>query len=150
MPLEAYFLKSNRSTFMKGPPTSWTIDAVPSLTNLPDEVTGREDPGLLPFIAASTLIAVPPLPEAEVVFLLLVPGRAKPVTGRPLPVIGLTDWLGLPLDWVIGRDRDVPGRATWAVSFSSRSMSAIPSSSISVSSIQFFKVKALNFMYQMA
>lgn len=64
--------------------------------HLPDDVTGRDVPGLAPFIAASKL-AVPLRdalrPEDEPLRLLVL-GRAKPVSGRPLPVIGRTDWLG--------------------------------------------------------
>ena len=62
---------------------------------LPDEVTGRVVPGRPPFMAAS-ILAVPPrlLPDA---LRLDVAGRAKPVSGRPPPVMGRTAWLGPPL-----------------------------------------------------
>ena len=71
------------------------MEAVPRRTKRPEDVTGREDvvPGRLLFMAASMLAVPPrlaPRPEALVVALLLVPGRAKPVVGRPLLVMGRT------------------------------------------------------------
>uniref|UniRef100_A0A7R9V3K1 Uncharacterized protein n=1 Tax=Chlamydomonas euryale TaxID=1486919 RepID=A0A7R9V3K1_9CHLO len=101
--------------------------------------------------------AVPPRladrPLADVSWRLLVPGRANPVSGRPLLDVGRTAWLGAPPEpvcAVIGRDSDVPGRATCAVSCSSSSMSAMPSSSISVSSTQNFSVSARHLRYHVA
>ena len=81
-----------------------------------------------------------------------VAGRANPVIGAPARVIGRIPWLNderpvatppPALDaLVFGRANEVPGRATCAVAFSSIMISATPSSSISVSSIQFFAVSA--------
>mmetsp|Transcript_24492 Transcript_24492/g.77432 ORF Transcript_24492/g.77432 Transcript_24492/m.77432 type:complete len:203 (+) Transcript_24492:1136-1744(+) len=130
---------------MNGPPASESMEAVPSLTNRPEDVTGRDVPGRAPANAPSTVVPVPGRA-------LDVPGRAKPVSGRPLAVTGRTPWFGIPFAAcpVCGRARDVPGRGAWAVALSSIRISATPSSSISVSSIQFFIVSALHLMYHTA
>lgn len=79
-----------------GRPTGHPVVARCVWTHRPDDVTGRasEVPGRAPFRAASR--AVPGLPAALVVGRVLVPGLAKPVTGRPPPVMGRTAWLGPP------------------------------------------------------
>mmetsp|Transcript_4463 Transcript_4463/g.12142 ORF Transcript_4463/g.12142 Transcript_4463/m.12142 type:complete len:92 (+) Transcript_4463:1089-1364(+) len=84
---------STFSELMNGPPGSDKMEAVPKRTNLPEEVTGRtmEVPGLpaAPARNEASKLAVPTRPLDEPV-LLLVPGRAKPVTGLPELVIGRT------------------------------------------------------------
>jgi hypothetical protein len=58
---------------------------------LPEVVTGLEVPGRRPFIACSTLAVEPRLPGLDPVpGLVPVPGLAKPVSGLPLLVMGLT------------------------------------------------------------
>ena len=96
------------------------MDAVPRRTRRPDVVTGRVVPGLFPRNAPST----PPL---FVIGRVLVPGRRKPVVGRPDDVVGLMPWLGMPVCVrVPGRRRDVPGRGIAAVACSSMRTSATP------------------------
>ena len=66
----------------------------------------------------------------------VVPGRANPVRGRPVEVTGRMLWSGPePFFDEPGRLMEVPGRGMAAVALSSRSNSATPSSSISVSSM---------------
>ena len=50
---------------------------------------------------------------------------AAPVTGRPLPVMGLTPWL-TPVVLVLGRLSEVPGLGIELIAFSSSRISAIP------------------------
>ena len=79
--------------------------------------------------------------EPEVPPRELVPGRANPVSGLPAEDMGRTPWfIAVPL--IPGLLRDVPGRGACAMALSSMSISATPSSSISVSSIQFDSVSA--------
>ena len=62
---------------------------------LPDVVTGLDVPGRNPFIACSRLAVEPRDPgRVPVPGLAPVPGRANPVRGLPLFVMGLTAWLG--------------------------------------------------------
>jgi len=85
------------------------------------EVSGLEVPGLLPCMAV-----VMSLPAEELVG-RFVPGRAKPVSGRPLALTGRTTCDGAPAasDFVSGRLKDVPGLGACATAFSSIKMSAI-------------------------
>ena len=96
------------------------MDAVPRRTMRPDVVTGRVVPGRAPLNA-------PSMPPAPVTGRLDVPGRRKPVMGRPDDVVGRMPWLGMPVCVrVPGRRRDVPGRGIAAVAFSSMRTSATP------------------------
>lgn len=103
--LAAYRLRSRRSTLMNGPPpVPAIIDAVPRRTWRPSAVMGRDVPGRTPRKAWST-------DSAPVVGRALVPGRAKPVTGRPLCVMGRIAPSRPPPPpgrVVMGRDSDVP------------------------------------------
>ena len=113
---------------MKGPPGSLSMDAVPSRTKRSLPVTGLLVPGLFPANAPRTSVDCVP-------GLVMVPGRANPVSGRPLELTGLTPCDAPPdLAPVSGLASDVPGRGSLAMALSSRSTSATPSSSISVSS----------------
>jgi hypothetical protein len=104
--------------------------AVPIRTARPMAVMAREVPGLLPLKAAST--APDPVPTRA----LVVPGRAKPVNGRPDAVMGRIAASGIPVFLLVaGRDKDVPGRGACAIALSSKSTSPIPSSSQSLSSM---------------
>eukprot|EP00360_Condylostoma_magnum_P000776 CAMPEP_0168314128 /NCGR_PEP_ID=MMETSP0210-20121227/6518_1 /TAXON_ID=40633 /ORGANISM="Condylostoma magnum, Strain COL2" /LENGTH=82 /DNA_ID=CAMNT_0008279149 /DNA_START=967 /DNA_END=1215 /DNA_ORIENTATION=- len=79
------------------------MEAVPSLRNLPELVTGLEVPGFAERRAASILL------ELELVGLAL-PGLAKPVIGRPPLETGLKAW-DIPA-YVPGLCILVPGRGT--------------------------------------
>ena len=76
------------------------------------------------------------------------PGLTKPVIGLPPLVTGLNAKDGP--DPVDGLCIDVPGLGRDETEFSSNNMSAIPSSSISKSSIQHFSVNARHFRNQAA
>ena len=93
---------------MNGPPGFAASEAVPSRTKRPDVVTGRAVPGLAPRIAACTAPAA--VPGARPAPPDVVPGRAKPVMGRPLLVMGRTAGLEPPL-WVAS---DSGKRGRWA------------------------------------
>jgi hypothetical protein len=118
----AYLRTSIRSMSKVGPISpEAAIDAVPSRTMRPSAVIGREVPGRAPWKAVSTrLLAVPALcmcqsrnrrthSKAHREF---VPGRAKPVSGRPAELRGRPDALpGSAMDPapVWGRPNEVPG-----------------------------------------
>ena len=73
--LRQYRVKSSLLASMKGPPGSLRMLAVPSRTNRPLAVTGRQVPGRLPMKAISTEGVWPRIPD-------FVPGRVLPVPGR--------------------------------------------------------------------
>mmetsp|Transcript_9349 Transcript_9349/g.23558 ORF Transcript_9349/g.23558 Transcript_9349/m.23558 type:complete len:205 (+) Transcript_9349:2309-2923(+) len=132
--------KFSRSMLRKLPEGSEAMEAVASRTSRPSMVAGRDVPGREPLNAVSTVIC-PPVPGREP-----VPGRAKPVKGRPDELTGRMLWSSpAPLFDVCGRCKDVPGRGMDAVAFSSSRISPTPSSSISVSSMYASAVSALHF-----
>mmetsp|Transcript_3834 Transcript_3834/g.11296 ORF Transcript_3834/g.11296 Transcript_3834/m.11296 type:complete len:230 (+) Transcript_3834:1194-1883(+) len=137
----AYLCRSSFSRMTNSPPSWCCMDAVPRRTSRPMDVSGREVPGRLPCIAVATS-----RPAEELVG-RFVPGRAKPVSGRPLALTGRTTCEGPPEEsvFVSGRLREVPGRGACATAFSSMRMSATPSSSISTSSIHCLQVSARHF-----
>ena len=94
---------------------------------------GREAPAPVPTRPVRSAWSMPPLARTE-----LLPGRAKPVIGRPDDETGrmAASRPLAPLDDAdLGALNDVPGRGTDAVVFSSSITSPIPSSSSSVSSM---------------
>ena len=88
-------------------------EAVPSLKNRPPDVMALVVPGRFPFIA------VVKFPRLYPVMGRLVPGQAKPETGRPEPLTGL---IILDIDpgrceLVVGLEKEVPGRGAVAREF---------------------------------
>ena len=137
----AYFLMSILSESMNSSPQWSSMEAVPSLTNLPLLVTGLAVVPLRP-------AAVPRARSRE------VPGRsaedeglAKPLAG--LPVRPLTcPPAAVPTAPVAGRFIEVPGLGICAIAFSSRSWSPRVSSRSSMSSSQSIAVSARHLRYQ--
>ena len=111
-------------------PWVYCKDAVPRRTYLPPEVIGLIAPCLLPLRAVVNLYFPLPVTGRNE-----VPGLNIPVIGLPNLEEGLIILFGLPCIEVNGLWKEVPGRATYAVVFSSRRISPTPSSSISKSSI---------------
>jgi len=123
-----YFFISNRFTSMKGPDGSVTMDAVPRRMNLlhikwyvniqhylPAEVRGRDVPGRCPWKALSKVNPVIGLFDQKRLYwypyLDCVPGRANPVSGRPVADTGRRP-PAVPCP-VTGRCSEVPGLWIW-------------------------------------
>mmetsp|Transcript_74476 Transcript_74476/g.206861 ORF Transcript_74476/g.206861 Transcript_74476/m.206861 type:complete len:204 (-) Transcript_74476:73-684(-) len=134
----AYLWRSSVSSRTNSPPSWICIEAVPSRTRRPIDVSGRDVPGRFPCIAV--LMSRP----ADELLGLLVPTLAKPVKGLPLALTGRTTCEGAPVlsAFVRGRLSEVPGRGACARAFSSMRRSATPSSSTSMSSIHCLHVRA--------
>mgnify|MGYP003314741616 FL=1 len=83
---------------------SASSDAVPSLNSCPREVTGRDCP-----VAVFVVRRAASSPSRPVIGLEVVPGRSKPVKGRPQLETGLKLCSDDDRDLDAGRFREVPG-----------------------------------------
>lgn len=138
----AYFFTLSRSTSTSAPVVAPAREAVPRRTSRPKVVMGRlAVPRRLRLCRASRMSPVPLMGRE-------LAGRRKPVTGRPALVVGrMPGWKLLPLlELALGVCSEVPGRGIEATALSSRSTSAMLSSSSSMSSIKFFFSTALHLM----